>query len=139
MKKNYMKPEVSEVAVEANQAIAACNINKGVRCSGEYGTFYATPEEAWAANMNGHTYQHTDENGQGTSERDWYPVGQGEAGHDIFPVYVISGTHADGSSWKYWFEDVNGNGIYDSGEQSNNYNDANLIGVGGAFAAVVAS
>ena len=133
MKKTYMKPEVNEIEVAANQAVAACGITaSGFKCNGDRsGTIgHASAEAAWRNSNCGiqpHGHAVVDENGQGTGMFDWDPVNMvyGEHyKHWVFPTYGVSGTNSEGRPFTVYVDDVNNNGRLDSGEnhdQSDNY------------------
>lgn len=117
MKKTYVKPEVNEIEVAANQAVAACYVkctgwdNSWARGNnGQFG--WPTQEQAWEAYNQHESYTFT------TTKGDGYPY--------VFPVYYGEGQDANGNACYGTFHDENSNGIMDNGEyvawQQGDYN-----------------
>lgn len=121
MKKEYMKPEVNEIAVEANQAIAACAyISSGNMCNGDrqYGSDgFPTAQEAWEhSNCVSGSWQPHGSTTDGGATYTLDPVNTTPYTHNnhwIFPTY-----HMQGEGFEVWIHDVNKNGIFDDGENS---------------------
>lgn len=103
MKKIYEKPEIQEIRVEANQAIAACSMTLlGYQNSDKRANpCYSSYQEAYDAQ----------------------PDPQSASAYRICPVYRVEET----IKHEYWtetrsvyWEDWNNNGVYDSGDNVNN-------------------
>lgn len=143
MKKNYMKPEVNEIAVEANQAIATCgNYQVGYensstrgcgQSSGRLG--YQSIDAAWAA------YDHADWYNMTTQEGG--VLGKAEFNQDTTYgpwVYKIgyAETYVDGVKTCGTYNDLNSNGVMDGGEyqcwQEGDYNAWAAVASGAAAA-----
>ena len=117
MKKTYVKPEVNEIEVAANQAVAACFIsrsgydNSWARgLNGQRG--WPTEQQAWEAYNQHQSFEFT------TVKNDSSPY--------VFPVYYGEGQDANGNLCYGTFHDENSNGIMDNGEyiawQQGDYN-----------------
>lgn len=128
MKKAYVKPSISAVIIEANQAIAAC---VGAASSSLTGW-----QNAWNRTGNETGYSSFEE------------AQNAHTGCDtICPVYRVDGyTNEDGREFSVSWEDWNNNGVYDSGDnvycqQDNLGNLSDLMGnvSNGSVSAVVAS
>lgn len=119
MKKEYMKPEVNEIAVEANQAIAACAVSDGgFMCSGsrvQGANGYPTAQAAWEQSscVSGSNEPHgstVDGGAHWTLDPVNYEVG-GHKQHWIFPVSFVSGVHpVNDQPFSFWVHDVNRDG-----------------------------
>lgn len=100
MKKEYMKPEVNEIAVEANQAIAACAVvGYGFQLSDKWtDQFYKTEAEALAAQ----------------------PDPQSATRDIVFPVYTYKADNYDFGTYKAdihgMWADTNKNGKMDDSD-----------------------
>lgn len=99
MKKTYMKPEVNEIEVAANQAVAACYVKRlGWQLSDKWDAkWYDTKEEAIAA------------------QPDWASSTAGV----VAPVYYYEAS-IDHGTWKEELHgswaDWNNNNVHDSGD-----------------------
>lgn len=148
MKKNYMKPEVNEIEVAANQAIAKCGRyvvgyeNSWTRGNGEgrgkYG--YRTPQLAWDAYDHHDWYNMTSVPGGVPGKAEFQQ--QNTNGPYIYNVMYVENM-ADGVKTGGTFNDLNNNGVMDAGEyiswQEGNWNQALIDVATGAAGAVVAS
>lgn len=107
MKKAYTKPEINEVKVAANQAIAACGVkisgydNSWARGNnGQFG--WKTPEEAWVAYNQHASFEYSE------TKNTQSPF--------VFPVYYGEGVDGQGQKIYGTFHDENRNGVMDNGE-----------------------
>lgn len=103
MRKVYAKPEVQEIRVEANQAIAACSVSLlGYQnCDKRGNPWYSSYKEAYDAQ----------------------PDAKSASAYKICPVYRVEETikHECWTETRsvYW-EDWNNNGVYDCGDNVSN-------------------
>ena len=135
MKKTYMKPEVNEIEVSANQAVAACGVRTGYRCYGERWDISGSAQEAWNKNEGGHSEYPGGV--QTWAELRTTPETAFNS-HYVFPVFTISGTNEAGRSFSVTVDDLNNNGILDSGEQNNQWDDVGLGAyIGQSIAAIM--
>ncbi len=116
MKKTYVKPEVTEISVQPNQAVAAC----GLSVSGY--------DNSWARGVNGQL-------GWPDTQSAWDAYDQHESfsysenssdGLYVFPVIYGETVDANGNVAYGTFHDQNWNGFMDNGEyvawQQGDYN-----------------
>lgn len=132
MKKTYMKPEVNEIEVAANQAVAACGMwrcgyenssTRGVgQGSGKYG--YSTTDAAWKAYNQYEMYNFTTQKG-GIPGKPEYNQ-QYTNGPWVYNVMYAEGIDPNGKPFAGTFNDLNSNGIWDSDDynawQTGDYN-----------------
>ena len=117
MKKTYMKPEVNEIEVSANQAVAACSVRRsgydnswawGI--NGQFG--WPSEQQAWEAYDQHESFSFTNQKTDGSPY--------------VFPVYYGECQDENGNPCYGTFHDENGNGIMDNGEyvawQQGDYN-----------------
>ncbi len=106
MKKTYTKPEVTEIAVQPNQAVAACGLsvsgydNSWQRGNGgQYG--WADTESAWNAYSQHANYTYSE---------------NPDSGLFVFPIVYGETIDANGTVSYGTFYDHNWNGIMDGNE-----------------------
>lgn len=99
MRKAYVTPEIKEIRIMANQAIAACSVTlAGWQNSwNRRSTGYGSEEEARAA----HTQA------------------------PIFPIYYVEGDTSNGGVSSMYWEDQNSNGVWDGQGVDNLQNGVN--------------
>ena len=121
MKKTYMKPEVNEIEVAANQAVAACYIKRSgyenswqEKGNGKFG--WPTEQMAWEAYNQHQSYTFTNSPSEAAANNSPY----------VYPVYYGEGVDSNGNPCSGTFHDKNWNGIMDNGEyvadQQGDYN-----------------
>lgn len=99
MKKAYVTPEIKEIKIMANQAIAACSVS------------FAGWQNAWNRSSTGYGSE-----------------AEARAAHDqapLFPIYYVEGNTSNGGVSSMYWEDQNSNGVWDGQGVDNLQNGVN--------------